>query len=1503
MATLSPSRPHMLATHASRASRVQVAARVRPLLPSERVRQCKECITATSDRELVVGTDRRFTFDHAVPASATQAELYDRCVAPLVDGCFSGYNATVFAYGQTGSGKTYSMGSGGESSVPESGPGVGIIPRVVDHIFSVIRAEESRAEFLVRVSFLEIYQENLRDLLQPGTPSKGLAIREDAAGGIVVTGAHEGTVTSVEEAQKVLRQGAVCRTTGSTLMNQQSSRSHAIFTIIVEQRRTGEGDGGGESGGEGGGEGEGKSGEGKGRSGEGKRSGGGSGGDGGVQVAGGGAGKYTRAKFHLVDLAGSERNKRTRTEGERFREGVRINQGLLALGNVISALGDKSKWVNGKTGHVPYRDSKLTRMLQDSLGGNSRTLMLACVSPADENFAETLNVLKYANRARNIKNAPRINNDPEAGNLAKLQEEIRSLQQQLQAAQGGLPGVGGIGGGGGGGGGVGDNNMSVDRAILDVLRKSTIGSSVRGGRGHGGGDRNDGGQDGVRGGGRGRGRVEEQLFVATRVIQSTEDALVAMRGRYADGASFACAPEQVLEEVDACLKTLRGVRKAGVGDDGRVAPDGAVRAAGDAQVALVREKLREAQMDLAQDEQIFAAKMVEMRALQQQVQELYSANDYLRQQLAAADVPATPVQSPCPSPPPVDGNENPRQSATGTGRSMAWMPDSSPANPCSALEDQDEVMYRRDDGEESWAVLSDFDVSAAKASAAAANIERAAATATKAGVAPPDAALDNLMRAGQDTDTDVSQLMQDMLVVGGTDLLIQGGEAVLSDAASAEAARVVPGAKRLTVEGATVTEVRTHGDAAAAGSAKSSGSTATAVPASMRRSANNEVLLRDLGMNIRLKEELIRTLMLNDRKSQRNIAESKSRVTKLEHEVEELRGKVGGDQDRSRCGGDGDFGGDGATTDTGAAAAAAETSDTYKDRLRAAEAKLQAVRQRQQEQERQVDADNVTRVNELESQLQQMRREQDIMTRRRRQDDREDRARTEVRDREVAGLRTDVAARETRIVALEEENKRQRHLLARQQEEGASRGRDRGAQDASTTGTDDGVAAAARASLSVAHTLARLDDAMDDLVARQEGHGRLRRLVQGRLEAEQRRDELVVRRDEILKLVDPALLEEKQQGSASGSGNGRVDLDGDGDSAAEQKSARSASSGRERDELREVGEMLDTLRSEIDFKTQSIAEAALELSATGGGGEGGDDSIGVAGFTERSEGAGVGGRAAEAGRRRQRPGSPGSAAVAVVGRDGDGGAGGSVAGGAGVDGEASVDAVDMQHMQDIYALVEEVSVDEARELLKQSCVRVAALKKRTAVEARAHALVELRLVEQEEHVVQLESMLARAHLDFDRRLVQAQQAHESKISSLLTQVHVEAKDDKAWPREQQQQSERLRLLEKDNYYYKQTARELKRKLRDVTVLEEKLDGEKEHSDVLARSNAALREELDNVKAYLRRVSGGRRANADKSGALNQSDSGPVMVRVSKGSIREVQIPGKGGGGGSGSRRG
>ncbi|CAE8650786.1 unnamed protein product, partial [Polarella glacialis] len=191
--------------------------------------------------------------------------------------------------------------------------------------------------------------------------------------------------------------GSMQRTTGATLMNEMSSRSHSIFTLIVEQRRRlapakePEGDPG----------------------------------FGAFQDS---EQSYVTAKFHLVDLAGSERAKRTGAVGSRFKESVSINSGLLALGNVISALGDPSK----RGSHVPYRESKLTRLLQDSLGGNSRTVMVACVSCADGDFEETLNTLKYAHRARNIKNKPVVNVDPRGAQLAAMQGEIEALRSQLQ---------------------------------------------------------------------------------------------------------------------------------------------------------------------------------------------------------------------------------------------------------------------------------------------------------------------------------------------------------------------------------------------------------------------------------------------------------------------------------------------------------------------------------------------------------------------------------------------------------------------------------------------------------------------------------------------------------------------------------------------------------------------------------------------------------------------------------------------------------------------------------------------------------------------------------------------------------------------------------------------------------------------------------------------------------------------------------------------------------------
>ncbi|KAG1080592.1 hypothetical protein G6F42_023287 [Rhizopus arrhizus] len=294
---------------------------------------------------------------------------------------------------QTGSGKTFSMGTGLESSVnPEH---EGIVPRcIVDLFRNLEERSESNSEFNyeVYVSFLELYNEELIDLLspqlqqqaaankrrsgvplQPASNTVEVTIREDIAGNIYWSGVREERCYNPEELLSFLSKGSLCRTTGSTEMNTVSSRSHAVFSVILKQQKSAEE-------------------------------------------------PSITSKFHFVDLAGSERLKRTNAQGDRAKEGISINSGLLALGNVISALGDEAR----RTSHVPYRDSKLTRLLQDSLGGNSQTLMLACVSPSDSNFMETLNTLKYANRARNIKNRVTINQD-----FAGSSIEVNQLRAQL----------------------------------------------------------------------------------------------------------------------------------------------------------------------------------------------------------------------------------------------------------------------------------------------------------------------------------------------------------------------------------------------------------------------------------------------------------------------------------------------------------------------------------------------------------------------------------------------------------------------------------------------------------------------------------------------------------------------------------------------------------------------------------------------------------------------------------------------------------------------------------------------------------------------------------------------------------------------------------------------------------------------------------------------------------------------------------------------------------------
>ncbi|XP_022086353.1 chromosome-associated kinesin KIF4A-like [Acanthaster planci] len=355
---------------------VRVALRCRPLIPKEKAEGCQMCLKfIPNEPQVVLGKDKAFTYDFAFGPDTRQNTVYRSAVLPLVEGIFKGYNATVLAYGQTGSGKTYSMGSGYSMTDQET---MGIIPRVIADLFSGIN-DRGDTEFLLKCTYLEIHKEDINDLLNTSLKKETLAVREDPEGGIRVSGLQEVIVKSASELEQCLEQGSVGRTTGSTAMNAHSSRSHAVFTVAVEMRKKDDSD------------------------------------------------NYCHAKFHLVDLAGSERAKKTQAQGERLKEGININRGLLALGNVISALGDE----NGRKGHIPYRDSKLTRLLQDALGGNSQTLMLACVSPADSNMEETLNTLRYADRARQIKNKPIINRDPQSAELAKLRQQVQQLQVQL----------------------------------------------------------------------------------------------------------------------------------------------------------------------------------------------------------------------------------------------------------------------------------------------------------------------------------------------------------------------------------------------------------------------------------------------------------------------------------------------------------------------------------------------------------------------------------------------------------------------------------------------------------------------------------------------------------------------------------------------------------------------------------------------------------------------------------------------------------------------------------------------------------------------------------------------------------------------------------------------------------------------------------------------------------------------------------------------------------------
>eukprot|EP00736_Rhodelphis_marinus_P010044 Rmarinus@m.10604 len=387
-------------------TRVRVALKVRPLLEKEQEAGDVECITFPLDSEpqVTVRTldgrpERSFTFDHVFRPDDNQEKLFEEAVQPLVFSALEGLNATVLAYGQTGSGKTYSMGTG---DVDVDDGELGVLPRAIQLLFQCMK-DRTDEEIELSATFLEIHNEEIHDLLATaavaldeqasGAGAQGskstlptLHIREDPKIGVTVVGAVSKKVECYDDMISCLRSGLQHRAVGGTLMNERSSRSHAIFTVHIE-RTTFNADAG--------------------------------------QVR-------VRSCFHFVDLAGSERQKKTKAEGLRLKEAISINCGLLALGNVISALGDERK----KGAHIPYRDSKLTRLLQDSLGGNSYTLMVACVSPADSNSDESTNTLRYANRARDIQNKPVVNITSDEGMVQSLKREVKRLQLELAQKDG-----------------------------------------------------------------------------------------------------------------------------------------------------------------------------------------------------------------------------------------------------------------------------------------------------------------------------------------------------------------------------------------------------------------------------------------------------------------------------------------------------------------------------------------------------------------------------------------------------------------------------------------------------------------------------------------------------------------------------------------------------------------------------------------------------------------------------------------------------------------------------------------------------------------------------------------------------------------------------------------------------------------------------------------------------------------------------------------------------------
>ncbi|XP_033187905.2 kinesin-like protein Klp61F [Bombus vancouverensis nearcticus] len=371
---------------------IQVFVRVRPINNAEKAGKSATVVDIPSNKEVVIRErphdkfTKKFTFDKVFGPHSKQIQVYNAVVSSLLEEVLAGYNCTVFAYGQTGTGKTFTMeGTDNDPSLHwQTDTTAGIIPRALSHLFDELRVLGVQ-EYSVRVSYLELYNEEIFDLLSPSEDAAKIRIYEDPTkkGAVIVHGLEEMSIHTKNEVFNILQKGSEKRQTAATLMNDHSSRSHTIFSITVHIREnTIEGEE-----------------------------------------------LLKTGKLNLVDLAGSENVGRSGAVDRRAREAGNINQSLLTLGRVITALAEKAP-------HVPYRESKLTRLLQESLGGRTRTSIIATISPASINLEETLSTLDYAHRAKNITNRPEVNQKfSKKALLQEYIEEIERLKKDLIACR------------------------------------------------------------------------------------------------------------------------------------------------------------------------------------------------------------------------------------------------------------------------------------------------------------------------------------------------------------------------------------------------------------------------------------------------------------------------------------------------------------------------------------------------------------------------------------------------------------------------------------------------------------------------------------------------------------------------------------------------------------------------------------------------------------------------------------------------------------------------------------------------------------------------------------------------------------------------------------------------------------------------------------------------------------------------------------------------------------